>query len=33
MGVRQVFDRKPFLEPSDYGIKKSRILAKELGKY
>ena len=33
MGLRQVFDRKPFLEPSDYGIKKSRILAKELGRY
>jgi 2-keto-3-deoxy-L-arabinonate dehydratase len=33
MGVRKVFDRKPFLEPSDYGIKKSKILAKELGRY
>ena len=33
MGVGQVFDRKPFLEPSDYGIKKSRILAKELGRF
>ena len=33
MGVRQVFDRKPFLEPSDYGIKKSKNLAKELGRY
>ena len=33
MGVNRVYDRKPFLEPSDYGIKKSKQIAKELGKY
>ena len=33
MGVNRVYDRKPFLEPSDYGIKKSKQIAKELGQY
>lgn len=33
MGVKNIYDRKPFLEPSDYGIKKSKQIAKELGKY
>lgn len=33
MGVNRVYDRKTFLEPSDYGIKKSKQIAKELGKY
>ncbi len=31
MGVKNVYDRKPFLRPNDYGIKKSRIIAKSLG--
>ena len=31
--VNRVYDRKSFLGPSDYGIKKSQIIAKELGKY
>ena len=33
MGIKNIYDRKPFLEPSDYGIKKSKQIAKELGKY
>ena len=33
MGINKVFDRKPFLEPTDYGIKKSRKIAIELGRY
>ena len=33
MRVNRVYDRKSFLGPSDYGIKKSQIIAKELGKY
>ena len=26
MGVKNVYDRKPFLKPTDYGIKKQKIL-------
>ena len=33
MGVADVYDRKPFLSPTDYGIKKSREIAKMLGKF
>ena len=33
MGVRNIYDRKPFLSPTDYGIKKSREIAKMLGKF
>lgn len=33
MGINKVFDRKPFLVPTDYGIKKSRKIAIELGRY
>ncbi len=31
MGVKNVYDRKPFLRPTDYGIKKSKYIAKSLG--
>jgi len=31
MGVKNVFDRKPFLKPTDFGIKKSKNIAKSLG--
>ena len=33
MGINKVFDRKPFLAPTDYGIIKSKQIAKDLGKY
>ena len=33
MGINKVFDRKPFLVPTDYGMKKSKKIAIELGKY
>ena len=33
MGVKTIYDRKPFLTPSDYGIKKSKEIAKMLGKF
>jgi 2-keto-3-deoxy-L-arabinonate dehydratase len=33
MGVKNIYDRRPFLIPSEYGIKKSKHFAKELGKY
>ena len=33
MGVKNIYDRKPFLIPSEYGIKKSKHFAKELGGY
>jgi len=32
MGVKDVYDRKPFLSPTDYGIKKSKEIAKQLGR-
>ncbi len=31
MGVKNVYDRKPFLKPTDFGIKKSKNIAKSLG--
>ena len=31
MGVKNVYDRKPFLKPTDYGIKKSKKIANSLG--
>lgn len=31
MGVKNVYDRKPFLSPTDYGIKKSKKIANSLG--
>ena len=31
MGVKKVYDRKPFLKPTDFGIKKSKNIAKSLG--
>ena len=31
MGVKNVFDRKPFLVPTDYGITKTKNIAKSLG--
>ncbi len=31
MGVKNVYDRKPFLKPTNYGIKKSKNIAKSLG--
>lgn len=33
MGIRNVYDRKPFLTPTDYGIKKSKQISIELGKF
>jgi len=33
MGVSNVYDRKPFLSPTDYGIKKSKEIAKQLGRF
>ena len=33
MGVSDVYDRKPFLSPTDYGIKKSKEIAKQLGRF
>jgi 4-hydroxy-tetrahydrodipicolinate synthase len=33
MGINKVYDRKPFLESTDYGIKKSKKIALELGNY
>ncbi|MDA9749168.1 hypothetical protein N9U75_03345, partial [Pelagibacteraceae bacterium] len=31
MGVKNVYDRRPFLKPTDFGIKKSKNIAKSLG--
>ena len=31
MGVKNVYDREPFLKPSSYGIKKSKDIANSLG--
>ncbi len=31
MGVKNVYDRKPFLSPTDYGITKTKNIAKSLG--
>ena len=31
MGVKNVYDRKPFLKPTNYGIQKSKYIAKSLG--
>jgi len=33
MGINKINDRKPFLIPTDYGTKKSKKLAMELGRY
>ena len=33
MGVNKIYDRKPFLSPSDYGLNKSKLIAKKLGYY
>jgi 4-hydroxy-tetrahydrodipicolinate synthase len=33
MGVNKIFDRKPYLKASNYGIKKSKIIANNLGIY
>ena len=33
MGASDVYDRKPFLSPTDYGIKKSKEIAKQLGRF
>ncbi len=33
MGVNNVYDREPFLKPTDYGIKKTKKIAKILGKF
>ncbi len=33
MGVNKIFDRKPYLMASNYGIKKSKMIAKNLGIY
>ena len=31
MGVKNIYDRKPFLSPSDYGIKKTKKIVDNLG--
>ncbi len=31
MGVKNIYDRRPFLKPTDFGIKKSKNIAKSLG--
>ena len=31
MGVKNIYDRKPFLSPSDYGIKKTKKIVENLG--
>ena len=33
MGVNKIFDRKPYLKASNYGIKKSKMIANNLGIY
>ena len=33
MGVNNIFDRKPHLIASNYGLKKSKMIAKNLGIY
>ena len=33
MGVNKIYDRKPCLSPSDYGLSKSKLIAKNLGYY
>ena len=33
MGVKNVYDRKPYLQPTDYGIKKSKNIANSLGRF
>ena len=33
MGASDVYDRKPFLSPTDYGFKKSKDIAKQLGRF
>ena len=33
MGIKKIYDRKPFLEPTDYGIKKSVKISQHLGKF
>ena len=33
MGVNKIYDRKPCLSPSDYGLNKSKLIAKKLGYY
>ena len=33
MGVKNIYDRRPFLILCEYGIKKSKHFAKELGGY
>ena len=33
MGIKSIYDRKPSLSPTDYGIKKSKEIAKILGKF
>ena len=33
MGIKNIYDRKPFLEPTKYGIKKAKSIVEELGVY
>ena len=33
MGIKKIYDRKPFLVPTDYGIKKSIKISQHLGKF
>ena len=33
MGVNKIYDRKPCLSPTDYGLIKSKLIAKKLGYY
>ena len=31
MGIKKIYDRKPFLAPTEYGIRKSKQIANNLG--
>tara|TARA_B110000116_G_scaffold254018_1_gene251201 strand:- start:609 stop:881 length:273 start_codon:yes stop_codon:yes gene_type:complete len=33
IGIKTVFDRKPFVSLSDFGLKKSQNISKKLGSY
>ena len=33
MGINKIYDRKPFMQPTIYGIEKSKKIVKDLGKF
>ena len=33
MGLKNIYDRKPYLKPTEYGLKKSKEISKKLGLY